>query len=603
MYESVQNVFRFAHLSVREFLEKDRRWSSSASNSVALHRCLDVTLGLAHAGSSKLAGAHNKNISSYATAYWPQHRRTTATEDIEQELQHKLKRFWSTKCHDELFFAKWILESRNFRQFLIRRKDVESLFLEASPTVEKSFASETLVTNGRLIQILFHQRQSSEHASLLHVAAVQGDTAATRLLIQAGAQVNLRNNLRQTPLTLAMDTGALQVAKILLENGAYVERGHSGHEAILLIAINAGDASLLEIMLKVIRGGRVSFSKEMYFLVPDARNLLIAAVRQGAVETVQVLLKSGLYSIADENYSAVKIAVSLHRDAIAQVLEDHQARLEDILHSKERAIIWTAQSCRRAWLDLPLGSYYLPVPKSRTVVRDIRIFTASEIVHEKFAKIFKQYKINIQNIPKRRCISSFPEDEEIYLLRETVLAAQRQFFPSVRISKGYPLLQTANPALNLLMGFAKYGPAEHISCQDCFGDIIPTVMTCRTSAIMRRCVGIWAKVAFPSNAILQSLYVTVQTTNLRAITVALGSKDGPYDNARLAREAQEPVNLLMVFFVTPGARLKSQLQERRLVLYHSGLNDPGHPKYQQRWIFALLLYLLPLLLDDSAVPY
>jgi hypothetical protein len=69
VYDSVQNFFRFAHLSVREYLEKEHHCGVSTANAVALHRCLDVTFGLVNHGLSTASLTHNKALKPYAVAY------------------------------------------------------------------------------------------------------------------------------------------------------------------------------------------------------------------------------------------------------------------------------------------------------------------------------------------------------------------------------------------------------------------------------------------------------------------------------------------------------------------------------------------------------
>jgi hypothetical protein len=55
------------------------------------------------------------------------------------------------------------------------------------------------------------------------LAAMQGDTIIGRLLIEKGADLDTRNNHRDTALSLAAHTGHPSFVKLLLDNGASLE--------------------------------------------------------------------------------------------------------------------------------------------------------------------------------------------------------------------------------------------------------------------------------------------------------------------------------------------------------------------------------------------
>ena len=55
------------------------------------------------------------------------------------------------------------------------------------------------------------------------IAAMEGDTSIGRLLIEKGADLDKRNNHRDTALSLAAHTGHPSFARLLLESGASLE--------------------------------------------------------------------------------------------------------------------------------------------------------------------------------------------------------------------------------------------------------------------------------------------------------------------------------------------------------------------------------------------
>ncbi|XP_055309910.1 uncharacterized protein LOC129573444 [Sitodiplosis mosellana] len=57
----------------------------------------------------------------------------------------------------------------------------------------------------------------------LHRAAETGDAKEARKLIDNGADVNIENNVKQTPLHYAAMKSHTDVAKLLIDNGAKVD--------------------------------------------------------------------------------------------------------------------------------------------------------------------------------------------------------------------------------------------------------------------------------------------------------------------------------------------------------------------------------------------
>jgi uncharacterized protein len=64
-----------------------------------------------------------------------------------------------------------------------------------------------------------HSR-ASDGDTPLHIAALWGDRHATRMLLEAGADVNAKGDMSCTPLHFAVSNNHVQVAEVLLEHGA-----------------------------------------------------------------------------------------------------------------------------------------------------------------------------------------------------------------------------------------------------------------------------------------------------------------------------------------------------------------------------------------------
>lgn len=121
----------------------------------------------------------------------------------------------------------------------------------------------------------------------LHVAAFAGNLEATKVLLDAGADVHARakSRFKNTPLQVALLTGEYGTAKLLLDRGADpLVRQAKGftpmHEAAFL-----GRIDLIELLL--------AHGAELDSCSDDGRTALSEAVRGKHEETAELLRKKG----------------------------------------------------------------------------------------------------------------------------------------------------------------------------------------------------------------------------------------------------------------------------------------------------------------------
>lgn len=87
---------------------------------------------------------------------------------------------------------------------------------------------------------------SSDGLSLLHYAAGGDEVAAVQLLLDRGADVNLRNDFGQTPLHAAADSGTPANIRCLVENGADIDAQDNQGNTALHIAFTTDIAIAVE---------------------------------------------------------------------------------------------------------------------------------------------------------------------------------------------------------------------------------------------------------------------------------------------------------------------------------------------------------------------
>lgn len=84
------------------------------------------------------------------------------------------------------------------------------------------------------------------------IAVESGDIGEVSRLLQAGANVNTTDSVRQTPLSIACNTGNLEIVRILIESGAAVDDGvdkNSVHMTPLMHAAASGHAEIIKLLL------------------------------------------------------------------------------------------------------------------------------------------------------------------------------------------------------------------------------------------------------------------------------------------------------------------------------------------------------------------
>ncbi|HKK92925.1 MAG TPA: ankyrin repeat domain-containing protein [Longimicrobiales bacterium] len=128
----------------------------------------------------------------------------------------------------------------------------------------------------------------SDGLTPLHEAAESGDTARTRALIEAGAELDATTRIgAYTPLHLAAAAGRVETVRILLESGADPEaRTGTGDARPLHLAAGAGSAAAVRALVEA--GADVDARESARGQTP-----LIFAVSRNRVEAVRALIDAG----------------------------------------------------------------------------------------------------------------------------------------------------------------------------------------------------------------------------------------------------------------------------------------------------------------------
>jgi hypothetical protein len=123
--DSALDTFRFAHLSVREFLEKQPDYSAAKTNCVAAERCLlDLLSATDHPATRKSLSRHGQHlpdsashkISPYAAIYWATHCQLAADRRTVGLLKDLLLLFLSHESDPRSAIVTWNNLIKKMRQ-------------------------------------------------------------------------------------------------------------------------------------------------------------------------------------------------------------------------------------------------------------------------------------------------------------------------------------------------------------------------------------------------------------------------------------------------------------------------------------------------------
>ena len=89
-----------------------------------------------------------------------------------------------------------------------------------------------------------------KHSTALHIAAELNDRATAVLLLDAGANMEIRDGLNSTPLIAAIGNGCTSVAELLIKRGANVSAEENTPRSPLILAARRGKYLLVEPLIK-----------------------------------------------------------------------------------------------------------------------------------------------------------------------------------------------------------------------------------------------------------------------------------------------------------------------------------------------------------------
>ncbi len=174
--------------------------------------------------------------------------------------------------------------------------------------------------------------------TILMFAAAAGDLEMARLLLENGAPVNEQTDDGITALVYAVVEGHVEVASLLLENGAPVNEQTDDGITVLMHAVVEGHVEMARLLLE--NGAPVNEQTD------DGVTVLMHAVVEGHVEMARLLLENGapVNEQTDNGRTALIYAATEGHVEIARLLLENGAPVNEQTDDSDRTALMYAAS-------------------------------------------------------------------------------------------------------------------------------------------------------------------------------------------------------------------------------------------------------------------
>ncbi|CAN9481417.1 unnamed protein product [Alternaria alternata] len=213
--DTESNIFRFAHLSVREYFEEKEGFRTRDANAFVMNSCIERL--------QRLSGDHLSEITpfgKYALAYWLQHCEAIGSDGPPEPLRSKVKRFIHSKGKPSRTFELWMSTlDENLDDLGLSETQTLSITLASTLVALPSFIASGFGLVWLLKEDFYHQEMgwSSKNKSgdtALLVASTCGQLETVRYLLDQGAAIE---GDQAYALHMAAYYGHAEVLSLLLE--------------------------------------------------------------------------------------------------------------------------------------------------------------------------------------------------------------------------------------------------------------------------------------------------------------------------------------------------------------------------------------------------
>lgn len=321
------DIYRFAHLSVREYLESRDEYVDVKLNELATERCLGTYVsGADEAPHSSLVIALNHTFRSYAALYWPIHLLNAGGDNVSPPVVDKMKCFIFGNGTNSPCFDSWSSDAIELGRSLKRenplKEKLRAALLPAKPPFPGSLPFFLGCTFGWafIIEHLSHlgfdswDQPNNAGSSGLQIASRYGHAAVLRLLLERGADAKSKGPYGKTALYKAATYGHVDVARQLLMHGADVESMDQDWTTALHRAAGNGHVTVVQLLL--------AFGAQIEAKGTYGKTAVYIAVQNLHEAVVRLLLENGADATtrSSDGNTALNSAATAGHEGITKLL-------------------------------------------------------------------------------------------------------------------------------------------------------------------------------------------------------------------------------------------------------------------------------------------
>ncbi|KAL8992618.1 MAG: hypothetical protein Q9169_006964 [Polycauliona sp. 2 TL-2023] len=230
------NVFRFAHLSIREYLESHPEFTSQDNNLEAAQDCLQFAL-------QGQRDHYVADFEEYASVFWMGHYRALDYDyRITQSVATKMKSFFLQGMEGG---NQWKCWAKRARKRYLHDSFVESPLHEAFAWGLVEVMEALLCTKGIEVDL-----EDSAGNTCLWKAASSGHSDIVKLLLMSNADTNIVDSCQsRTALHMAIAFGREENALLLLQNNADVGIQDSSGRTALNQAVQSDQEAMVRLLV------------------------------------------------------------------------------------------------------------------------------------------------------------------------------------------------------------------------------------------------------------------------------------------------------------------------------------------------------------------
>ncbi len=176
-------------------------------------------------------------------------------------------------------------------------------------------------------------KDSSKEFTLLHFAASFGDTNITKLLLEEGASIDIRDQNKNTLLHLAASNGHTDTVKLLVEKEPDLSVVNEEGNTSLHLAASNGHTDTVKLLME--KGSDLSAVNK------NGDTLLHLAASNGHTDIVKLLVEKGsdLSAVNKNGDTPLNIAFYNNHTKIVKCLMEEEPRMKEVVEHLVRCVV------------------------------------------------------------------------------------------------------------------------------------------------------------------------------------------------------------------------------------------------------------------------